>query len=59
MIRTIVELKDLPQEIQSLIKQRMAARENKNWAESDQLRQEIEKLGYTLEDTDEGIRIYS
>jgi len=59
MTRKILELEDLPSEVQTLIKQRNKARENKNWFESDQLRQEIEDLGYILEDTPTGPRIYS
>lgn len=40
----------LPTEIQTLITQRKIARENKNFALSDELRKKIETLGYSLED---------
>ncbi|KKR20465.1 MAG: Cysteine-tRNA ligase [Parcubacteria group bacterium GW2011_GWE2_39_37] len=40
-----------------LLKLREKARAEKNWPESDRLREEIEKLGYSVEDTKEGMRI--
>ncbi|MBX7145054.1 MAG: cysteine--tRNA ligase [Oligoflexia bacterium] len=40
----------LPTEVQTLVGQRQAAREARNWGESDRLRGEIEKLGYSVED---------
>ena len=30
----------------------------KNWKESDRLREEIEKLGYTVEDSKDGTRVF-
>ena len=47
----------LPDGAQKLIDARQKAREKKNWAESDRLREEIEKMGYTAEDTAEGMRV--
>jgi len=41
----------IPNEINKLIAQREKARQEKNWPESDQLREEIKKLGYQVEDT--------
>lgn len=40
----------IPEEILKLAEERQKARENKNWAESDRLREEIKKLGYLVED---------
>lgn len=48
----------MPEEINVLIKSREKAREEKNFKESDRLRDEIEKLGYTVEDTKEGMRVF-
>ena len=42
---------ELPQEIIDLINLRKEARNNKNWAESDKLRDEIISKGYTVKDT--------
>lgn len=47
----------IPAEAQKLAKQRETARTEKNWSESDRLRVEIEKLGFTIEDTPDGQKI--
>lgn len=52
-----VEVSDLPQEVQALIQQREQAREQKNWDESDRLRDEIAKQGYKILDTAQGLKI--
>ena len=44
------EALSIPSEIQSLLDKRMAARNNKNFSESDRLRDEIKKLGYEVRD---------
>jgi len=48
------EKQKIPKEIQILVNEREAARKNKNWAKSDKLRNEINKLGYLVEDTAKG-----
>ena len=40
----------VPAEIEALAQARLEARKNKNWAESDRLRDEIKNKGYALED---------
>ena len=40
----------IPAEVTALAEARAAARKEKNWAESDRLRDEISKLGYTIKD---------
>lgn len=47
---------DLPEEIQSMVDARQAAKAEKNYAEADRLRGEIKRLGYELTDTKEGIQ---
>lgn len=47
----------IPTEIQTLLDQRSEARKNKNWTESDRLRDEINELGYSVEDTKDGQKI--
>lgn len=47
----------LPPEVQNLLTAREAARANKNWSESDRLRDEILKLGYTILDSKEGAKV--
>lgn len=43
--------------VEQLLAARAEARANKNWAESDRLRDEIVKLGYILKDTKQGQQI--
>lgn len=47
----------IPEEIESLAKARDLARESKDWAESDRLRDEIASHGYRVEDTARGYRL--
>ena len=44
----------IPAEIEALAAARVEARKNKNWAESDRLRDEIKSLGYAIEDAPGG-----
>jgi cysteinyl-tRNA synthetase len=44
----------IPEEIMALVNQRNTARQNKDWAESDRLRDELVSKGYTVKDTKEG-----
>ena len=43
-------------QVEELIKQREAARANKNFAQSDRLRQQLRQMGIILEDTPQGTR---
>ena len=45
---------EIPQEIQELLEQRKIARENKDWAKSDELRDLIAQKGYLVKDTKQG-----
>jgi cysteinyl-tRNA synthetase len=47
----------LPQNIQQLVEARQAARAAKEWAKSDQLRDQIQELGYTVQDTKDGMKV--
>jgi hypothetical protein len=46
-----------PQEVQTLADQRQKARADKNWAESDRLRDEIASHGWQVQDTPEGAKL--
>lgn len=50
----VKEEKVLPEEVQKLVAERNLARENKNWAESDRLRDILIGMGYTVKDSKEG-----
>ncbi len=47
---------DLPNKVNILITERDKARQNKDWAESDRLRDQIVKMGYEVMDTAEGTK---
>ena len=47
----------IPEEILELIEQRKKARQEKNWAESDRLRDLISEKGYVVKDTKEGMEV--
>ena len=51
------EKQEIPQEILDLVKQRKTARENKDWAKSDELRELINQKGYLVKDTKNGVEI--
>ena len=48
---------EIPEEILKLVEQRKIAREEKNWEESDRIRDEISNLGYNIKDTKNGVEI--
>lgn len=49
---------EIPAEILNLLEERKKSREEKDYAKSDELRKKIESLGYNLEDTKEGQKVY-
>jgi len=44
-------------EVIALVERRLLARANKNWAESDQLREQITALGWTVQDSKDGYKL--
>jgi len=55
--RRELTIDSLPENIRKLVLAREAARSNKDWPESDRLREELEDLGYSVEDTPTGQKI--
>jgi len=47
----------LPREVQKLVDARIRARENKDFATSDRLRDELQALGYMVQDSREGMKV--
>ena len=45
---------EVPKKIMKLINERKAARKENDWESADRLRDEIKKLGYEINDTDDG-----
>jgi len=48
---------EVPPEVQKLVDEREQARKDKDWTRSDELRDEIRKLGYKVKDTADGPKI--
>jgi cysteinyl-tRNA synthetase len=51
------QLELLPGKVQKLVADRQTARAAKDWARSDQLRDAIQDLGYTVHDTKDGMKV--
>ena len=47
-----IEEENIPKDIENLAKERLDARNNKDWAKSDELRDKIKELGYEIKDKD-------
>ena len=48
---------DIPEDIAQLLKERETARQNKDFATADSIRDQIEQKGFNLEDTDKGAKV--
>ena len=47
----------VPEEVKALAEKRWQAKKDKNWAEADKLRAEIDSLGYTIKDSKDSYEI--
>ena len=47
----------VPEEVHTLAQQRVQARKNRDWAQSDALRAQIAQLGWLVEDTPQGQKL--
>ena len=52
-----IETVDIPEEVKVLMKERDQARGDKDFAKSDELRVQIESLGFEVMDTPEGTKV--
>lgn len=57
-LKSATRLLDIPQEVRSLVALREKARAEKNWPEADNLREQINKQGFEISDTETGPFIY-
>ena len=48
---------EIPEEVKTLAKKRFEAKQNKNWAEADLIRDQIKSLGYAIKDSKDGYQI--
>ena len=51
------DVEEIPEEVIRLAEERLKARAEKNWAESDRLRSEISALGYSIKDSKDGYEL--
>ena len=56
-LKLIEEKKEIPKKILDLVSQREKARQEKDWQKADEIRQEIKKMGYKIEDTGKGVKV--
>jgi len=54
----VVEAQPLPVDIREKVAARQAARREKNWTLSDQLRDELQALGYVVQDGKDGMKVF-
>lgn len=52
-------IEELPDSVQELVQRRAVARQNKDWAAADQLRDELNQVGYQVKDTAAGQEVTS
>jgi cysteinyl-tRNA synthetase len=52
-----MEVIDVPAQVQLLVEEREQARLDKDWEKADALRARIEEMGFTVNDTDTGVKI--
>ena len=50
---------EVPEEVKALAEERWQAKKSKNWARADELRAEIDKLGFAVKDGKDGYEIVS
>jgi cysteinyl-tRNA synthetase len=52
-----IEVKEAPEQVQELVKEREEARKDEDWKTADSLRNKIAKKGFDVSDTDEGTEL--
>jgi len=57
LIKDKLELISIPSEVLKLVKEREQFRKEKNWNKSDEIRRRILKIGYQIEDTEDGAKV--
>ena len=57
MLGLLIVEDEIPDEVLMLASKRTEARANKQWDQSDQLREELEQLGWVIKDTADGYQL--
>ncbi len=52
-----IKQEEIPENVKKLLEQRNIARQEKNWALSDELRDKIKELGYNVKDSKDGAKL--
>ena len=52
-----IQSEKIPKKILALVKRREKLRKDQKWEDADKIREEIQQLGYTLEDTSQGTKV--
>lgn len=52
-----IKQEEIPENVKNLLEQRNIARQEKNWALSDELRDKIKELGYNVKDSKDGAKL--
>ena len=56
-LNTYLKKEDVPDDVVAVAEERKAARAEKNWAKSDELREKLKKLGYAVKDGKDGYEL--
>jgi len=48
---------EIPADVKAVAEERFAARKNRDWAKSDELREKLKTMGYTVKDSKEGYEL--
>ncbi len=56
-LQTYAKKEDVPAEVKAVAEERKAARAEKNWAKSDELRDKLKTLGYAVKDSKDGYEL--
>lgn len=56
-LQTYAKKEDIPAEVKAVAEERKAARAEKNWAKSDELRDKLKTLGYAVKDSKDGYEL--
>ena len=48
---------DIPAEVKAVAEERWAARQNRDWAKSDELRAKLAEMGYAVKDSKQGYEL--
>ena len=53
----IIEKVSISKEVNELVAEREKAMENKDWKKADEIREKVKKLGYSIDDAEEGSKV--